>query len=99
MNKLAVLSEGFPLPAMVEALPESGRLKFLEFFTAQIRNANTGRSYTKTAVEFLRWCDDSGARSLDAITPIHVPGWVEQLTRSHAAPTAQAAPGRRAAPV
>lgn len=73
----------------MEALPESSRLKFLEFFAAQIRNANTRRSYTKAAVEFLRWCEQSGARSLDAITPIHVAGWVEELTRSHAAPTAK----------
>ncbi|MFS2175347.1 tyrosine-type recombinase/integrase [Rhizobium pisi] len=89
MNQLSRLSQGFQLPAMVEALPESGRLKFLEFFTAQIRNPNTRRSYAKAATEFLRWCEDKGARSLDVITPIHVAGWVEELTKSHAAPTAK----------
>lgn len=89
MNQLSRLSQGFRLPAMVEALPESARLKFLEFFAAQIRNPNTRRSYAKAATEFLRWCEDKGARSLDLITPIHVAGWVEELTKSHAAPTAK----------
>jgi len=51
----------------VEALPESSRLKFLEFFTAQIRNANTRRCYAKVAVEFLSWCELRGALSLGPI--------------------------------
>ncbi|WP_027681707.1 tyrosine-type recombinase/integrase [Rhizobium leguminosarum] len=89
MTQLIRLPQGFQLPAIVEALPESGRLKFLEFFTAQIRNANTRRSYAKAAVEFLSWCEPRGALSLEAITPIHVAGWVEELTETHAAPTAK----------
>jgi site-specific recombinase XerD len=59
----------------------------LEFFTAQIRNSNTRRSYVKAASEFLSWCEARGAHSLEAITPIHVAGWVEELTGSHSAPT------------
>ncbi|WP_245436893.1 MULTISPECIES: site-specific integrase [Rhizobium] len=78
----------YALPAIV-ALDDLGSRRFLEFFTAQIRNPNTRRSYAKAAVELLRWCEHSGARSLDAITPIHVAGWVQELTRSHAAPTAK----------
>ncbi|MDR6818767.1 hypothetical protein J2X76_003949 [Neorhizobium sp. 2083] len=53
MNHLVIRSSGFLLPAMVEALPETGRLKFLEFFTAQIHNPNTRCSYMKAAVGFL----------------------------------------------
>jgi site-specific recombinase XerD len=70
-------------------IPEASRsrLRFVEFFTAQIRNKNTRRSYAKATVEFLRWCELRGALSLDAITPVHVAGWVEQLTDTHAAPT------------
>lgn len=62
-------------------------MRFMEFFTAQIRNVNTRRSYAKAAVEFLSWCELRGARSLDAITPIHVASWIEQLTGTHSAPT------------
>jgi hypothetical protein len=36
---------------------DASRLRFLEFFTAQIRNPNTRRSYAKAAVELLEWCE------------------------------------------
>lgn len=38
-------------------------------------------------MEFLAWCEARGARSLDAITPIHVAGWIEAMTTTHPAPT------------
>lgn len=78
------LSTGFPILA---AAAEPIKVRFLEFFTAQIRNVNTRRSYAKAAVEFLTWCELRGTRSLDAITPIHVAGWIEELTGTHSAPT------------
>jgi site-specific recombinase XerD len=77
------------LPELVGGLSDKGRMRFIEFFTAQIRNPNTRRSYVKSTGEFLRWCEDRGARSLDAITPIHVAGWIEQLTGTHSTPTAK----------
>jgi site-specific recombinase XerC len=67
--------------------PATSRQRFLEFFAAQIRNPNTRRSYIKAAVEFLGWCEVRGARSLDAITPIRVAGWIEEMTGTHSAPT------------
>ncbi|MGO7675010.1 tyrosine-type recombinase/integrase [Rhizobium leguminosarum] len=84
MNELA-FSSGLPV-ALASARPHA-RLKFLEFFTAQIRNPNTRRSYVKAAVEFLAWCEVRGARSLEVIMPIHVAGWVEEMTSTHSAPT------------
>ncbi|TBC53784.1 integrase [Rhizobium leguminosarum] len=85
MNGLVLFSAG--LPAALTEVPTHVRMKFLEFFTAQIRNVNTRRSYAKAAVEFLGWCERRGARSLDAITPIHVAGWIEELAGTHSAPT------------
>ncbi|MBB3356038.1 site-specific recombinase XerD [Rhizobium sp. BK049] len=76
-----------PMPVALLAGGAKAQSKFLEFFTAQIRNVNTRRSYAKAAVEFLGWCEQRGARSLNAITPIHVSGWIEELTGAHAAPT------------
>lgn len=84
MNIIITAPDG--LSAMVAAHAPT-RLRFLEFFTAQIRNPNTRRSYMKAAVEFLAWCEARGARSLDAIRPIHVAGWIEEMTGTHAAPT------------
>ncbi len=74
-------------PRLISASGSEVGERVLEFFTAQIRNLNTRRSYVKAAVEFLAWCDAQGARSLDAITPIHVAGWVEAMTATHSAPT------------
>ncbi|MDQ0458270.1 tyrosine-type recombinase/integrase [Rhizobium paknamense] len=85
MDLIASGSSSARLPSQIVSRPAQQR--FLEFFTAQIRNLNTRRSYAKAAVEFLAWCEARGARSLDAITPIHVAGWVEGLTSTHAAPT------------
>ncbi|TCQ02081.1 site-specific recombinase XerD [Rhizobium sp. PP-F2F-G36] len=59
----------------------------MEFFTAQIRNPNTRRSYAKATSEFLHWCETRGATTLTAITPMHVAGWIEEMTRTHSAPT------------
>lgn len=73
--------------SLVATAGEKARFRFLEFFTAQIRNPNTRRSYLMAAVEFLAWCEARGARSLDAITPIHVAGWIEAMTTTHSAPT------------
>lgn len=73
--------------AFLEASHHSAAPRFMEFFTAQIRNLNTRRSYVKAAVEFLAWCDARGAHSLNAITPIHVAGWVEAMTATHSPPT------------
>jgi site-specific recombinase XerD len=71
----------------IQSAGPHAKARFLEFFTAQIRNVNTRRSYAKAAVEFLAWCETRGARSLDAIMPIHVAGWVEDMTGTHSAPT------------
>lgn len=82
-----IASDAEILPVAIAKSAERVRMRFLEFFTAQIRNQNTRRSYHKAASEFLSWCDTRGARSLDTITPIHVAGWVEEMTHTHSAPT------------
>lgn len=82
-----IASDADILPVAIAISAERVRMRFLEFFTARIRNHNTRRSYLKAASEFLSWCDARGARSLDTITPIHVAGWVEEMTHTHSAPT------------
>lgn len=82
-----IASDAEILPVAIAKSAERVRMRFLEFFTARIRNQNTRRSYLKAASKFLSWCDARGARSLDTITPIHVAGWVEEMTHTHSAPT------------
>ena len=40
-------------PALVAAAGDQARVRFLEFFTANIRNRNTRRAYAQAVREFL----------------------------------------------
>ncbi|WP_088776174.1 tyrosine-type recombinase/integrase [Pseudomonas massiliensis] len=57
-------------------------MRFVEFFTANIRNPNTRRAYARATDEFLTWCAAVGVSSLAAVTSLHVSTWIElQLQR------------------
>jgi site-specific recombinase XerD len=75
------------LPAVVTTAGESARMRFLEFFTANIRNENTRRAYSKAVGQFLLWCDERGIASFSTIQPVHVAAWIEDLGRNHSVPT------------
>ncbi len=78
----------FPrLPDLITASGERAGLRFLEFFTATIRNAHTRRAYARAVGDFLAWCEGAGVSSLAAVQPLHVATWIEGETRIHAAPT------------
>ena len=74
------------LPALFQAGPDSGR-RFWEFFTVNIRNANTRRAYFKAVERFAAWCEERGLDDLSAVTPMLVAAYVEQLGQTHAKPT------------
>ncbi|MGC1863736.1 MAG: hypothetical protein WA733_22095 [Methylocystis sp.] len=42
-------------PALIAAVGERASYRFLEFFTANIRNPHTRRAYARAAVEFFDW--------------------------------------------
>jgi Phage integrase, N-terminal SAM-like domain len=77
------------VPALIAAGGERASLRFLEFFTANIRNPHTRRAYSRAVLEFITWCEDNGVTSITAVQPLHVSAWIEQQTREHAAPTAK----------
>jgi integrase/recombinase XerD len=54
--------------------------RFLEFFTANIRNENTRAAYARAIDQFLDWCDRPGV-TLERIEPMIVAAYVEQLTK------------------
>jgi hypothetical protein len=51
------------LPKLFAPDPEAAR-RFLEFFTANIRNPNTRRAYARAAVQFAVWCEENDLREL-----------------------------------
>jgi len=90
MNDLLSLSpansSGPLLPAIFHAGEDSAR-RFFEFFTVNIRNANTRKAYFRAVSSFAAWCDERGLRNLQLITPMHVAAYVEQLGKTHSKPT------------
>lgn len=75
------------LPPMVAHSGGRAQVRFLEFFTAQIRNPHTRRAYARAALEFLAWCESAGLASLLQVTPMHVAAWIEFQGKKKSAPT------------
>jgi integrase/recombinase XerD len=65
---------------------ESGSRRFFEFFTANIRNRNTRRAYFVAASQFSAWCEKRKL-ALEAIQPVHVAAYIEDLMAIRTKPT------------
>ena len=87
MNQSVAIVRSIDLPTLVAAGGERVTVRFLEFFASAIRNPHTRRAYARSVTDFLRWCADHEANSLQAVQPLHVATWIEGQTRKCAAPT------------
>jgi integrase/recombinase XerD len=76
------------VPSLFADASEHGSRRFLEFFVATIRNANTRRAYFHAATRFAVWCDSVGL-TLTTLSPLHAAAYVELLSRQVAAPSAK----------
>jgi site-specific recombinase XerD len=83
---LLVQPATFELPALFAADHQAGR-RFVEFFTATIRNANTRRAYARAVKDFATWWDGNVQGGLQDIEPVHVAAFVEAQGRRLAAPS------------
>jgi site-specific recombinase XerD len=79
------------LPAILTSAGEDAVTRFVEYFTARLRNEYTRRAYFRNAIRFLRWCEDRGIRDLKAIKPVIVAGYIEQLQTHYAKPSVKQA--------
>lgn len=75
------------LPALIVDAGDRTRMRFIEFFAANIRNPNTRRAYARAIGDFLAWCAHYGIPSIGAVQPVHVAAWIEELTGAYSAPT------------
>jgi len=75
--------------AIVAASGGRASYRFLEFFTANIRNAHTRRAYSRAAAEFFDWLAAKGVTQLAAVESVHVAAYIEELQRARSAPTAK----------
>ena len=60
--------------------------RFIEFFTANIRNRNTRAAYARATARFARWCDARDV-ALAQLTPVIVAAYIEELGQHEAKPT------------
>lgn len=81
----------FQAPVPIIVLDDGPRTtkRFLEFFAAQIRNANTRVAYARAATRFFDWCLDQDIAHLVDIEPIHVAAWLELRMREVSIPSAK----------
>jgi hypothetical protein len=72
------------LPALIACAGDRATLRFLEYFTVNIRNRNTRAAYARTTIDFLRWCEWQGIGELGRVQPMHVAANVELLQGARA---------------
>ena len=87
LNQAAAVKHGAGVvPAIIANAGEQASWRYVEFFTANIRNPNTRRAYARACARFLTWCE--GRRlALTAIRPFDVAAYVERLQGAAAAPS------------
>lgn len=65
IQELAVTKSGHcVLPVLIVGAGEWTAWRFVEFFTANVRNANTRAAYGRAAGAFLRWCENAKTTGL-----------------------------------
>lgn len=75
------------LPVLITDQGKPTTKRFIEFFTAHIRNPNTREAYGRAARDFFAWCDSHSIGPLIDIEAVHVAAHIEQMTQEYAAQT------------
>src|SRR5215213_1967985 len=76
-----------PIPAQIASAGAPAARRFIEFFTANIRNRNTRAAYARAVADFFAWCETVGLRALEQLQPVHVATYIEQLGHTRSAPS------------
>jgi len=86
-GKLTAPADGSDIvvPALVADAGEPAAWRYVEFFTANIRNPNTRRAYARACNQFFAWCEDRGL-TLTTIRPFDVGKYIEALQKAHSPP-------------
>ena len=74
------------LPSIIRAQGERASRRFIEFFTANMRNRNTRIAYAHAVKKFFDWCE-SRRLELEEIEPLSVAAYIEQLGVQVSKPT------------
>ena len=79
------------VPALIADLGDEAAWRYVEFFTANIRNPNTRRAYARACARFFAWCEERGLTPA-AIRPHDVATYIEQLQNQVSAPSVKQQP-------
>jgi site-specific recombinase XerD len=82
---LATAIDSHLVPALIADAGEPAAWRYIEFFTANIRNPNTRRAYARACRQFFACCEDRGL-SLITIRPFDVAAYIEALQQTHSPP-------------
>ena len=83
---LPTQADTYRVPALIAALGDQAAWRYVEFFTANIRNPHTRRAYARGCARFLAWCDGRGL-TLSGIRPHDVATYIEALQTEASAPS------------
>jgi len=86
----AAAGNGLPaaqvVPAMIADAGEQAAWRYIDFFTANIRNPHTRRAYARACGDFFAWCEERNL-ALATIRPFDVAAYVETRQQIHSAPS------------
>jgi site-specific recombinase XerD len=74
------------VPALIADLGDEAAWRYVEFFTANIRNPNTRRAYARACARFFAWCEERGLVPVTT-RPHDVATYIEQLQNEVSAPS------------
>ena len=74
------------VPALFADAGDRAISRFIEFFTANIRNRHTRAAYARAARRFARWCEQRHIQ-LDHLTPFIIAAYIEELGQRVSKPT------------
>ncbi len=78
---MVAMVEGFadlPIPAMIAREGDRAAQRFIEFFTANIRNPNTRMAYARAVWQFMAWAEERRL-PLERLNPIFISAYIEQI--------------------
>lgn len=82
---LTTLPDTRLVPALIADAGDPAAWRYIEFFTANIRNPNTRRAYARACGQFFAWSEDRGL-SLTTIRPFDIAAYIEALQQTHSPP-------------
>lgn len=83
----AVQQNPLPVPSAIATIGRGASTRFIEFFTATIRNANTRSAYARAIASFFEWCARHGTTDLRVVVPVCVATYIEELGQTRSRPT------------